>query len=146
MCKVCYKTTSSEQNRVQHTLSQDMSKSLCQYVCISSIFCVSEGNLVSLYSTYKLESIVSRVSRQPRNHGSIPIGCRRCLFSKVLRSPLGPRQPPNEWVPGALSPGVKCPECESDHSPLRSTEVKKFWSCTATPPHAFTFHLRSLSG
>jgi hypothetical protein len=62
-----------------------------------------------------------------------------CLFSKVPRSPLGPRQPPNEWVPGAFSPEVKCPVCESDHSPQPSTEVKKFWNYISTPLHTFTF-------
>jgi hypothetical protein len=34
-------------------------------------------------------------------------------------------QPPIQWVPGALSPGVKRPGREVDHSPPASAEVKK---------------------
>jgi hypothetical protein len=33
----------------------------------------------------------------------------------------------------ALSPGVKRPGREVDHSPLTSTEVKKMWIYTSTP-------------
>jgi hypothetical protein len=39
---------------------------------------------------------------------------------------LGPTQPPIQWVPGALSLGVKWPGCEADHSPQSSTEVKEY--------------------
>jgi hypothetical protein len=38
-----------------------------------------------------------------------------------------------QWVPGALSPGVKRPGREVDHSPPASAEVKKMWIYTATP-------------
>jgi hypothetical protein len=41
---------------------------------------------------------------------------------------------PIQWVPGALSLGVKRPECEADQSPPRSAEVKNTWSYTTTPP------------
>jgi hypothetical protein len=41
------------------------------------------------------------------------------------RPALGPTQPPIQWVPGALSPGVKRPEHEADHSPQTSAEVKE---------------------
>jgi hypothetical protein len=37
-----------------------------------------------------------------------------------------------------LSPGVKWPEREFDHSIPTSAEVKKTWICTCTPPYAFT--------
>jgi hypothetical protein len=37
---------------------------------------------------------------------------------------LGPTQPPIQWVPGALSLGVKWPGREADHSPPSSAEVK----------------------
>jgi len=36
-----------------------------------------------------------------------------------------PTQPPIQWVPGALSPGVKRPGRETDHSPPSSTVVKE---------------------
>jgi hypothetical protein len=38
---------------------------------------------------------------------------------------------------GALSPGVKEPVYKADHSPPTSSEVKKTWLYTSTPPHAF---------
>jgi hypothetical protein len=39
---------------------------------------------------------------------------------------LGPTQPPIQWVPGALSLGVKWPGHEADHSPPASVKVKEW--------------------
>jgi hypothetical protein len=56
------------------------------------------------------------------------------------------RHPDRMWRPpsllsngyrGALSPGVKPPGCETDHSPPTSAEVKKMWIYISTPPYAF---------
>jgi hypothetical protein len=44
----------------------------------------------------------------------------------------GSTQPPTQWVPGALSQGVKRLGREADHSPLSSAEVKKMRG--AIPP------------
>jgi hypothetical protein len=42
----------------------------------------------------------------------------------VSRPALRPTQPPVQWVPGVLSPGVKArPGRDADHSPLPSAEV-----------------------
>jgi hypothetical protein len=38
----------------------------------------------------------------------------------------GPTQPPIQWVPGALSLGVKRPGRETDHSPSSSAELKEW--------------------
>jgi hypothetical protein len=46
-------------------------------------------------------------------------------------------QPPIQWVPGALTPGVKRPEREADHSLPASVEVKKVWLYTSIPLYAF---------
>jgi hypothetical protein len=46
------------------------------------------------------------------------------LFT-ASRTALGPTQPRIQWVPEALSLGVKRPECEADHSPPSSAEVKE---------------------
>jgi hypothetical protein len=46
----------------------------------------------------------------------------------------GLTQPPIQWVPGALSLGVKRPGREADHSPPSSAEVKNGRSWTSTPP------------
>jgi hypothetical protein len=35
----------------------------------------------------------------------------------------GPLQPPTQWVLGVLSPGVKRPGREADHSPPTNAEV-----------------------
>lgn len=40
------------------------------------------------------------------------------------RPALGSTEPPSEWVPRALSPGVERPGSEADHSPS-SAEAKK---------------------
>jgi hypothetical protein len=37
----------------------------------------------------------------------------------------GPTQPPIQWVPGAVSVGVKRPGREADHSPPSSADVKE---------------------
>jgi hypothetical protein len=50
---------------------------------------------------------------------------------------LGPTQPPIQWVPGALSLGVKRPEREADHLPPSSAEVKNAWSYASTPQYVF---------
>jgi len=46
-------------------------------------------------------------------------------------------QPPNQWVPGAISLGVKRPGREADHSFPSSAAVKNAWSYTPTPQYAF---------
>jgi hypothetical protein len=59
------------------------------------------------------------------------------LFTTASRPALGPTQPPIQWVPGALSLGVKRLGREADHSPPSSAEVKNAWSCTPTPQYVF---------
>jgi hypothetical protein len=60
------------------------------------------------------------------------------------RQNLGSTQPPIQWVSGALSPAVKRPEREAEHSPPTSDEVKKTWVYTSTPPYVFmALHLIS---
>jgi len=49
----------------------------------------------------------------------------RLHFTTASRPALGPTQPPNQWVPWALSLGVKRPGHEADHSPLYSTGMKE---------------------
>jgi hypothetical protein len=59
------------------------------------------------------------------------------LFSKLSRTFLGPNQPPIELVSRALSPGVKLPGLEADHSPPTRAEVKNTWIYTSTHSYAF---------
>jgi hypothetical protein len=52
----------------------------------------------------------------------------------VSRTAVGPTQLPIQWVPGALSLGVKRPRREADHSLPSSAEVNNALSFTSTPP------------
>jgi hypothetical protein len=45
-------------------------------------------------------------------------------LTSVSRQALRPTQPPVQWVPGVLSPGVKArPGRDADHSPTSNAEV-----------------------
>jgi hypothetical protein len=59
-----------------------------------------------------------------KGQSSSPGRVNNFLFSKSSRPALGSTQPPAQWVPGALSPGVKLPGRGDDHSPPASAEVK----------------------
>jgi hypothetical protein len=63
----------------------------------------------------------------------VPMGAR--IFFTSSRQALCPIQHPIQWVPRALSLGVKRPGLEADHSPQSSAEVKKMWIYTSTPPY-----------
>jgi hypothetical protein len=76
-------------------------------------------------------------ARRPSGRCSSPGRVKNFLFSTSSRPVLVPTQPIIQWVSGALSPGVKRPVREADHSPPASAEVKKMWIYTSTPPYAF---------
>jgi hypothetical protein len=59
------------------------------------------------------------------------------FFATAFRPALGPTQPPIQWVPGALSLGVKRPRREADHSSTSIAEVKNARTYTSTPPYVF---------
>jgi hypothetical protein len=59
------------------------------------------------------------------------------LFSTSSRPALESTQPSIRWVLGALSPGVKRPGREADHSAPTSAEVKKIYIYTSTPTYTF---------
>jgi hypothetical protein len=56
------------------------------------------------------------------------------IFTTASRPVLGPSQPPIQWVPGALSAGVKRPGREADHPYPSSAEVRECVELTSTPP------------
>jgi hypothetical protein len=54
-----------------------------------------------------------------------PAGAKDFPLASVSRPALGPTQPPAQWVPGVLSPGVKARSGrDADHSPPSSAEVE----------------------
>jgi hypothetical protein len=59
------------------------------------------------------------------------------LFATASRPALRPTQPPVQWIPGAISPVVKLPGREADHSPPSSAEVKNAWSYSPLPQYVF---------
>jgi hypothetical protein len=61
------------------------------------------------------------------------------LFSTVSRPALGPSQPPIQWVPEALSRGVRRQGHEADHSPPFSAEVKN-GEVKPPLPHTSSWH------
>jgi hypothetical protein len=71
------------------------------------------------------------------SRSSSPGTAKNFHFSMSSRLAVRSTQPPIPWVPGALSPGVKRPGLESDHSPPASIEVKKIWIYTSTLSYAF---------
>jgi hypothetical protein len=64
----------------------------------------------------------------------VPVGSRFSLLH-VVQTGSRPTQPPIQWVPGALSPEVKRPGRETNQLSQTSTEVKKMWIYTSTPPY-----------
>jgi hypothetical protein len=77
------------------------------------------------------------LAERPRGRSSSPGMVKDFHSSMSSRPALGSTQLPIQWVPGALSPEVKRPGCEADHSPPTSAEVKKTWVYTSIPPYAF---------
>jgi hypothetical protein len=69
--------------------------------------------------------------------GSIPGKGKIFVFSTTTRLDLGLVQPPIQWVPGTITPGLRRPRREADHSPPTSGEVKKTLIYKSTPPYAF---------
>jgi hypothetical protein len=47
---------------------------------------------------------------------------RYFLFATASRPALGATQPPVQWVPGSLPPGLKRTECEPGHLRLSSAD------------------------
>jgi hypothetical protein len=65
-------------------------------------------------------------------------GLRVPVGSRILSSPHRPDRlwgSPTQGVPGTISPEVKLPGREADHSLPASAEVKQMWTYTSTPPY-----------
>jgi hypothetical protein len=69
-----------------------------------------------------------------RGRSSSPGRGKIFILSTSSRPVMGPTQPRIQWIPGALSPGVKRPGREANHSPPTSAEGNNTWIYTSTPP------------
>jgi hypothetical protein len=66
-------------------------------------------------------------------------------LASVSRPALGPTQPPVQWVPGVLSPGVKArPGRYADHSPPSSAEVENEYELYILSPQAPSWRVAGL--
>jgi len=54
------------------------------------------------------------------------------LFTTIPGPALETTQSPINWVPGALSLGMKQPGHQADHSPPSSAKITDVWSYTST--------------
>jgi hypothetical protein len=79
------------------------------------------------------DTVVGIAAGRPRGRSSSPGRVNNFLFSKFSRPALRTTQPPIQWVPEALSQGVKRPGREVDNSPATSAEVIKMCSYASTP-------------
>jgi hypothetical protein len=84
---------------------------------IIQFFIRSRDGLVGIATGYGLDDRGVRVR--------VPVGSR--IFSRSSRPALWCTQSPVQWVPGALSPEVKQPGREADHSPPARAEIRKTW-------------------
>jgi hypothetical protein len=65
--------------------------------------------------------------------GNVRNGLTKIVLPALRRSGCYECHTPMQWVPGALSPGIKRPGREADQSPPSSAEVKNEWCYTSTP-------------
>jgi hypothetical protein len=98
---------------------------------------VSEDRIASIFRVYDCAQIQSEVVSSCIGSDSIGTTVKNFYFCMSSRKALGSTEPPIQWVQGALSPEVKQPGRESNHSPPNSAEVKKMWIYTSTLLYAF---------
>jgi hypothetical protein len=77
---------------------------------------------------------VGLLARRPRNWGSIPAKDKK-VSPTTFRPALEYIQPPMQWTPGAVSPGVR--RLGRGHSPPSSADVRNEHSYTSTPTPIF---------
>jgi hypothetical protein len=89
----------------------------------------SHDSLVGIALGYGLDDRGSRVR--------FAEGTGKFFFTIASRTALGPTQLPIQWVPGALSLGLKRPGREADHWPHLVPRSKNEWGYTSTPQYVF---------
>jgi hypothetical protein len=107
------------------------------YVNIS--LCVNNAPKSLSHAQRRRDSSVSivirlRVGRSGFNYRQVQWWEEFFLFTTASRPALGPTQPPIQRILRPLTPGVKRPGREANHSPLPTADVKNEWRYTSTPP------------
>jgi hypothetical protein len=85
--------------------------------------CIPEQSTVSVTDVMTSNLMEKELCHSDNDRGvgiRVPVGDKNFPFSTSSRPALGPTLPPIQWVPGALSPVVKRPGGEADHSPPTS--------------------------
>jgi hypothetical protein len=100
-------------------------------------------HILSVHTPFLICSVIAQLVKRWATGWTIGIlgfntrrGLGIFIFTTASTTALGPTQP-IQWVPGALSLGVKRLDREADHSPPSSAKVKNAWSYTSTPPYVF---------
>jgi hypothetical protein len=112
-------------SKLKKRISQPF-KTITEFIWLY-MYLVSRDSVVGIATSYELDD--RRVGVR------VPVGPR--IFSTSSKPALRSTQPPIQWVPGALLPGVKRQGRDADHSPPASAQVKKMWIYISTPPYAF---------
>jgi hypothetical protein len=112
---------------------------------LSSV-CVSSKNFKFCFPFYSHQELGQRSQycewlQAGRLRGQISSPSRSNIFLLSISSTLvlGTIQPPIQWVPGALLPGVKQPACKADHSSSTCAKVKNGGSIHPLP-HMPSWH------
>jgi hypothetical protein len=87
---------------------------------------------VMLIFGFKLEWVSIAMGYGLDSRVSIPFR-GNFIHPKACRLDLSTTQPPLQWIPGTLSPGIKGPGREADHSPASSAEIKNDEAIPALP-------------
>jgi hypothetical protein len=102
--------------------------------CISASTVLALSKYATLFSHLPLgwSRISQLVWQQAKGwKAGVPFPGMICLFSITSRPALGPTQPPVQWVPEAVSPGVKL----TTH--VHQCRGQEWWTYTSTHPYVF---------
>jgi hypothetical protein len=110
---------------------------MCCHMDLADQHCVLNFLISFIICIYRSRYSDWLKAGRPRNRSLNPGRVKNCPFSKLSRPSLRPTWSPIQLVTRDISPGVKRPRSETDHSPSTSAKVKKTWIYTCIPPYIF---------
>jgi hypothetical protein len=110
------------------------------YACVRMEW-YSSKHFCSLMTVMETAGIVARQRGRISSSGRVKnfLFSMTCRLMRYIRLPI-------QWVPGALSPGVKRPELETDHSSPTNAEVKITLISTSALQWVFMNYPRTCGG